>query len=279
MVPCAMRYMSSARRRFRIFAWSRLLRLLYRRRSPWALERLGSRYGGWFCAPALLSEGATAVCCGAGEDISFDVALNSRFAMHVLCVDPTPRAIVHVEKILAQSELRNVQAGPAPVEQHGTNGIRPERFKLVKAAVWSVDGALRLWEPADVADVSYSALNLQCTQRYIEVLGRTLGSILHEHELSDVAVLKLDIEGAEYEVVRNMVEAGIRPRQLLVEFDEFHHPASLGALIRVIRTVGLLNQVGYQLASVDRANCTFIHQKKTNSAPDSAVMPARDCAR
>src|SRR5262252_1883262 len=44
---------------------------LYRR--PYDLTqlvRIGTAYGGWYCDRRLLGAGKTALCCGAGEDIS-----------------------------------------------------------------------------------------------------------------------------------------------------------------------------------------------------------------
>ena len=40
----------------------------------------------------------TAVCVGAGEDISFDIELNRR-GMFVVCVDATPRAKQQVAEV------------------------------------------------------------------------------------------------------------------------------------------------------------------------------------
>ena len=61
--------------------------------------RLGTAHGGWSVPTATIQSKGTAVCVGAGEDISFDVELNKR-GFNVLTVDPTPRAKAHVARVL-----------------------------------------------------------------------------------------------------------------------------------------------------------------------------------
>jgi len=98
------------------------------RAAPHSLQRIGTDYGGWYCVPALMRPGDTAICCGAGEDISFDVALNARYGMRVLCVDPTARAVQHVRAVLrAQQSNRPmlIEAGPLTYD---LAGFDPQRF-------------------------------------------------------------------------------------------------------------------------------------------------------
>lgn len=73
----------------------------------------------------------------------------------------------------------------------------------------------------------------------------------------DFQLLKLDIEGAEMVVLDAMVEAGLLPSQLLVEFDEIHFPTRNN--IEAVKQVVLrLENVGYELVHYDGiANCVF----------------------
>ena len=68
-------------------------------------------------------------------------------------------------------------------------------------------------------------------------------------------LLKIDIEGAEYEVLENMVDSQIRPRILLVEFDELHTPLDKSANIRVEQCLSML--IRYEMELVWRDNCNF----------------------
>jgi hypothetical protein len=222
------------------------------------LVRIGTDYGGWYCDRRLLGAGKTAVCCGAGEDVSFDVALNSRWDMRVVCVDPTPRAIRHVEALLAAHAAGRtmlIEAGPL---HYDLCGFRPMAFDFMGCAVWSTDGPLELYAPKDPSFVSYSALNLQHTSERIEVRARTLASLMHELGITRVALLKLDIEGAEHEVLLSMLRGGIRPEQVLVEFDQVNQPLTPFFWIELLRTIRQLRSAQYDLVFRERANFLFV---------------------
>ena len=222
------------------------------------LVRIGTHYGGWYCVPALLAPGRVAMCCGAGEDISFDVALNATWGMRIICVDPTPRSIGHVAALLGASREGSpmlIEAGPLKYE---ISGFRPESFSFVARAVWSADGMLDLFAPQDPAHVSYSALNLQHTSARIQVQARTVGTLLRECNVERLDLLKLDIEGAEHEVLRSMLGAGIRPAQLLVEFDQVNQPLTVFFWVELLRMLGQLKLAGYRLVHRERANFVFV---------------------
>lgn len=233
------------------------------------LRRLGTSYGGWWVDEGLLSRGGAAICVGAGEDISFDIALNANLGMHVLTIDPTPRAIAHVERFLAAAG-----SSPAPIEDgpacYDTAGFSRDRFRFLPYAVWSSNTELRLFAPEDARHVSHSALNLQNTKMFIVVQARTLADICHGANLRDTALIKLDVEGAEYEIIRSMLRSGPMPRQLLVEFDEFHHPKSLGFIVRLTRAVRGLRRCGYRIAHTERGNMLFIRDATTEPVSTAA---------
>jgi len=237
-----------------------VLRALYLERGRLPLERLGTRYGGWWCGASLLAPGQVALCAGAGEDVSFDVALNARFGLRVLCVDPTPRAVTHVAGLLeaaAAGRPHPVDGGPGTYELAGFDAAR---FEPVAAALWNQDGTLRLYAPRDPAHVSHSALNLQHTARYIEVPARRVTSLLAERGVRDLAVCKLDIEGAEYAVLDDLLASAVRPWQLLVEFDELHSPLSPLALTRVAGRIRGLRAAGYALVAAEQCNFVFVRR-------------------
>lgn len=223
-----------------------------------ALVRIGTEYGGWYCCGALLRPGRTAMCCGAGEDISFDLDLNAKWGMRVICVDPTPRAIRHVEAFLAASrngQRMLIEAGPL---HYDMNGFRAADFTFVPRAAWSTDGVLELFAPKDPVHVSYSALNLQHTSDSIRVRSSTVASILSELGVRQLSLLKLDIEGAEYQVLRSVLGAGILPDQLLVEFDQINQPLTPLFWVELLRIIGELRGAGYRLVHREHANFLFV---------------------
>jgi FkbM family methyltransferase len=226
---------------------------------PLRLVRIGTEYGGWYCCGDLLGPGKSAMCCGAGEDVSFDVALNSKWGMRTLCVDPTPRSISHVESLIAASRDGRrvpIEAGPM---HYDLLGFREADFAFVDCAVWSSDGCIELFAPQDPAHVSYSAVNLQHTAETIRVRSRSISSLLEEYGIVQLALLKLDIEGAEYEVLRSLIEGRARPDQLLVEFDQINQPQSIFFWVELYRILRALRDAGYRLVRRERANYSFVH--------------------
>lgn len=233
--------------------------MAFLRRDP-ALElvRIGTKYGGWYCCPALLGSDRTAMCCGAGEDISFDVALNAKWGLRIICVDPTPRSVRHVESLLAagrDGRRMLIEAGPLCYEM---TGFREVNFTFVACAVWSSDGVLDLFAPKDPAHVSYSAVNLQHTSELIQVRSNTVGTLLRDFGVVQLSLLKLDIEGAEYEVLHSMLGAGILPEQLLVEFDQINQPLTPLFWVELVRILRALRGAGYRLVHRERANYVFV---------------------
>ena len=229
------------------------------RRVPGGIEKIGTDYGGWHCLPGAFTPGMVALCAGAGEDVSFDVLLNARHGLRVLCVDPTPRAVAHVRGLLAaaaRGATVPVEGGPA---NYALGGFDAARFEFLPVALWSSDGGLRLYAPRDPAHVSHSAANLQHTTEFIEVPAVRIDTVLAERGIAELALLKLEIEGAEYAVLDALLAGSLRPAQLLVEFDELNAPQSPAVGARVGRRVRALLAAGYRLARVADANFLFVH--------------------
>ena len=72
--------------------------------------------------------------------------------------------------------------------------------------------------------MSYSINNWQNNYSnntdFIKVKTTTIKSILQKFNINTLELIKLDIEGAEIEVIKNMINDQIYPKQILVEFDE-----------------------------------------------------------
>jgi FkbM family methyltransferase len=237
---------------------SRLVSWIWARGGRTQPLRLGTAYGGWHCYTDLLHPGDVAFCIGAGEDVSFDVLLNARYGQHVVCVDPTPRAITHVHELLhAHADGRTIPIGGVGSTSYALEWFDADRFQLVPCAVWSSDTELPLYLPRDPRHVSLSAVNLQNTDRTITVPARRLETLLFDLRVTDISLLKMDIEGAEYEVLEDMLRSHVCPRQLLVEFEDFNRPRNMFFLPRVLKMLRRLRLAHYQLRHVEGANLLF----------------------
>jgi FkbM family methyltransferase len=203
------------------------------------LVRLGTDYGGWIVPSTLLDRNSVCYCAGAGEDITFDLALAERFGCEVHVFDPTPRAIAHVERVAEGNRLIHFQ----PV------------------GLWDCEAVLKFYAPANPAHVSHSVLNLQNTDTYFEARCCSLAELMQRNGHDRLDLLKIDIEGAEYRVLQSMLTCRIHPRILCIEFDEAVRPVTRDIRARVKQSIGSLLDVGYTLVAQEgRANYVFVLQ-------------------
>jgi FkbM family methyltransferase len=219
-------------------------------------------YGAWSLVDGVMRPNGKALLCGAGEDVSFDLAVQKHFNCDVVIVDPTPRAVEHFEKILGAGRAgARVGINNSSSVFYELSGVDFSRVNFLPLAVWREKATKKFWRPYSEGHVSHSITNYQGAARgYIEVEADTLDHVIQKHGIAkeDVDLVKLDIEGAEYSVIDWMCEAEFLPRQLLIEFDEMNFPQA-GTKRKIKAAVSRLQQCGYQLFYFDeRSNCGFI---------------------
>jgi hypothetical protein len=124
---------------------------------------------------------------------------------------------------------------------------------------------MKFFPPHNPNHVSHSLLNLQKTDDYIEVECKKLSNIMSFLGHKKITLMKLDIVGAEYEVIKSLIRDKIYPDILLIEFDE-------GALApqdycldqhyftRIKNAINTLKSAGYIVTFVDGWHATFIRE-------------------
>lgn len=201
------------------------------------LQRLGDTYGGWVVPRSLLNSTSVVYCVGCGENISFDLDLISTFGCTVYGLDPTPRAVEFVRAAAS----------------------REPRYRFESLGLWDEAKTLRFYAPRDPTHVSHSVLNLQQTSTFIELPVERLSRVMARHGHDRVALLKLDIEGAEYKVLQSVLDDGIAVSILCVEYDEFHHPIDADYRSRIRRSIRQLERHGFTMVEANAGNYTFVH--------------------
>ncbi|MDX1430577.1 MAG: FkbM family methyltransferase, partial [Rhodothermales bacterium] len=107
----------------------------------------------------------------------------------------------------------------------------------------------------DPGHVSHTMLDRASTQeRSIEVPVMRLRTIMQKLSHDDITVLKMDIEGAEYAVIKDIADSDIRPRQILVEF---HHRFPEVTIEQTATAITTLRTIGYSLYWVSPSNEEF----------------------
>ncbi|HSL03614.1 MAG TPA: FkbM family methyltransferase [Nitrospiraceae bacterium] len=224
------------------------------------LLRLGTTYGGWIIpVDAGLTADSICYCAGAGEDISSDCALVERFHCQVRVIDPTPRAIQHfhnLEKAVRSGQRYSVNNSAEDYYRVTAEDLG--RLRLVPVGLADRDTELKFYLPKNPAYVSCSTVNLQKTAEYFTAPCVRVSSLMQQLGDTSIDLLKMDIEGAEYAVIRDLVATKLLPRVLLVEFDEAHTPMDGEAGTRIKHHIELLEHAGMRCIAVDGCNASFI---------------------
>ena len=157
---------------------------------------VGSQYGGWSILPDLLSAESTVYSFGLGKDISFDLGVIERFGCQVFGFDPTVHSVNYLETLSL-----------------------PDQFTFCAYGLSDHDGELVLYEPPS-GSVSHTLVSSAQNNTKVSIPVKCLSTILKDLRHETLDVLKMDIEGCEYEVIDDLLSLDFRPTQLLVEF---HH--------------------------------------------------------
>lgn len=192
---------------------------------------LGSNYGGWSFLNNSNLEKNFIISAGLGEDASFDIELINRYNCKVIVVDPTPRAIEHYKKIIENSGKGKSEhykkGGKQNISSYNLSNINDDNYILISKALYNLDNQeTKFYSPPNKDHVSYSLSNWQSNYRkntdFIKIKTITVKNILNKFNIKNLEMIKLDIEGAELDVIKNMFDNNIFPKQILVEFDELN---------------------------------------------------------
>lgn len=180
--------------------------------------------GGWVLHPAPLRADSVIYAVGVGDNIDFDLAIIREFGATVHAFDPTPQSHNWVEG----QDL-------------------PDTFVLHRVGLADFDGAATFQANENPEWVSHSMVH--ASGRAPEELPvKRLQSIMSDLGHDHVDLLKLDIEGAEYAVIDDMLASGVGVQQILVEF---HHRFPEVGQEQTDRAVAALLAAGYELFSVN----------------------------
>jgi len=215
--------------RFRIFYGALLCR-----RHP--LIELGNRpnYAQWMFCPSGLDENSIVYSGGVGRDLSFDHALVKKFGCPVNLFDGTPTG----------NETMTLPENKIP------------QFKYHPVALAGRCGVLTFSQPQDKVEGSWAWFKHSGGAAALEVPCVDLATLMRRNGHDHIDLLKIDIEGAEYEVIDDLLRRRLPVKQVLVEF----HHRILPGVRRGQTTRAILKMVaaGYRLLKKDVDNHTFL---------------------
>jgi FkbM family methyltransferase len=187
------------------------------------------KVGGWWFCPDKLDEKSIVYSLGVGDEVDFDLSIIERYGVELFAFDPTPNSV----DMLDASKL-------------------PDRFHFHPWAVTASDGTLefypRLKKDGTKSDVMFTMIpEPETKDDVIEVPAYSLTTITEKLGHDRIDLLKMDIEGAEYEVLDGLLESPVLPSQLLVEF---HHRFVEEGLRRTYDVIERLRGVRYRIVAI-----------------------------
>lgn len=177
----------------------------------------------WTIAADSLPPGAVVYSLGLADNIEFDLNLIRDFGSEVHGFDPTPASV----EWLQRQEL-------------------PPGFHHHNVAVAGHDGTLNFSLPDPGAGGCASA-HLAAKAGTVTVPCKRISTLMSELGHDHIDLLKMDIEGTEYEVIDEIIDQNIQIKQILVEF---HHRFPGIGMEKTISAVTALRRTGYELFHV-----------------------------
>jgi FkbM family methyltransferase len=188
------------------------------------LEYHGHSGGGWCILANSLNADSVVIDVGLGEDIEFSLSLMRRYGCGVHGFDPTPR------------DLASAAANA------------PKGFIVHPFGVGVTAGPVEFFLPANEAHVSGSIgqhAHLQRNPIVVNIV--TLPMIMEKIGAAKIDLLKLDIEGTEFDLIasEDFRSLSKRVNQLCVEF---HHRWPAYGSVRTLEAVRTLKSLGLTCA-------------------------------
>lgn len=186
----------------------------------------GNEYGGFYVCPDKIARGGIVYSFGVGEDVSFDLTLIKKHKCTVFAFDPTPRVIDWVRF----QEL-------------------PTEFIFKPYGIAETTGEIEFYLPRKKNHISGSLI----TNRHVDASNivrvpmKTFADITKELKHSEIEVLKMDIEGAEYGVIPGILKSNVHIKQIVVEF---HDRLIKDGKRQTSQSVNTLKDNGYEIAAI-----------------------------
>lgn len=218
------------RRRWRGFrAWLKYVAMCRRGEAEFCFPKLSDRIvklglgdGEWTVSRNALAEKPLVYSFGVGDDISFDLGMIEKFDATVHAFDPTP---------IAMNWLKSQTL--------------PDEFHFHPLGISSFDGTENFALPGSHT-VSFCAVD-EDSEDSIACPVALWETIISQQSLTKVDVLKLDIEGAEYDIIDDFAHSSIPIKQLLIEF---HHRHSDEGFKKTKDAIEKLKVTGFRICYV-----------------------------
>ena len=188
------------------------------------VQLVGNKDSGWYIKTGLSP--VVVYCAGVGKGMSFEEELAKQTPRPILVFDPSPTGIATVE------------------------ACHPENLEFLAVGVAAKCGTIEFSVPRDAGEGSFSVAQDGLEKVSFECWD--LAKIMSRGGDTSIDLLKMDIEGFEYDIVNGMLDDEIPVRQLCVEFHPWLGPG------RTFKTIRRLYRAGYRIIHKHRGDYTFL---------------------
>ncbi|MBS1777028.1 MAG: FkbM family methyltransferase [Bacteroidetes bacterium] len=189
----------------------------------------GNTYGGFYVFPNILNNKSIVYSFGIGEDMSFDNAMIKNHNCQIFCFDPTPKSINWFK-----SQEKN------------------ENIHFYEYGISNTNEFMDFYLPLNSDHVSGSVVsqkNVDVNKKVIVEM-KSLKTIMQELGHTHIDVLKIDIEGSEYDVIDNILNEELSVTQILIEF---HDRFFTNGTLKTKATIEKLRDSGYEIFAISNS--------------------------
>ncbi len=191
------------------------------------VSTIGNQSASWTLCTEILDEKSIVYSFGVGDDISFDLGLINKLDLQIYAFDPTPKSIDWI-----------------------ANQKLPKQFVIHPIGLANYDGKAKFHPPKNPDHISATMLEMHETKdQAYKVEVKTLKSIMQQLGHRHLDLLKMDIEGMEYDVIEDMKAKNILPTQVLIEF---HHRFKQVGIKKTVQAVENLRSMGYLVFDISK---------------------------
>lgn len=222
--------------------------------------KLGTDYGGWHIPiKNMLNKESIVYSGGVGEDISFDIKLQSKYDCNIYLIDPTVKSVKHFEECKNYFCDRTFKfTGGIQKDYYDTiknETPNMDKISYIETGLWDKKTELKFYKQSNENYVSQSLISNMFTSNYDIVNVDSIRNIMNKLGHTTIDLLKLDIEGAEIVVLEKMLDDKIYPKYLCIEFDLLRNNKDTNGCTE--KLINRLINEGYRILINDKLNITF----------------------
>jgi len=192
---------------------------------------------GWVIDKSSIDSESIIYSVGVGSNIDFDLELIESIGVTINAFDPTPRSLEWVKEL-------NL----------------PNKFIFHPVGLAANKGFMSFYPPSKSTSTHFSPVDRYGnTDNEIKAPVKDIDTIASELGHKKIDLLKMDIEGAEYEVIKTLPDSKVSINQILIEFHHMYKGISISQTVEAINT---LKSMGFELFNISQRTYEFSFKKR-----------------